>query len=255
MKSPSRLPAHVEGATSQSREELHGLIEPPTRSDESREAVEYVNNVVLPMAKRRMDMAERRYFNEVGKERSRRTMIYSHDWGVNAGHEHTDLVCLDAALLAANCDVPLMRSIHEPDLEPVFGSDRISFNGRGDSCDDFQYPPHLAANREVGLFGRIHCKCRTECRDYDTLVSAVLLSVKHHIGDRGLRTIHSPPRQRRLAGRLQALLPHLPRTGNPLAQQLAQAGPDCADVTHDAPTESLIWMEKHSRGVRVDSRS
>ncbi len=113
-------------------QETHNLIEPPTRSDESRQAVEHVNNVVLPAAKRRMDLAERRYFNEVGKERSRRTMIYSHNWGVRAGHEHTSEISADAARLAANCG-----------------------------------------------------KCRTECRDYDTLVGAILLAVKHHIGSKG----------------------------------------------------------------------
>ena len=176
MKSPS--------GSSQPREELHGLIEPPTQSDESREAIEYVENVVLPLAKQRMDMAERHYFGEVGKERSRRTMIYSHSWGVNIGHEHTAEVSADAALLAANCGVPLMRSIHAPELETVFGPDLISFNGRGDSCEDFIYPPTEGANPAAGRRSN-RGKCRTECRDYDTLVSAVLLAVKHHIGSKG----------------------------------------------------------------------
>ena len=170
--------------SSQPREDLHNLIEPPTRSNESQEALDYVNNVVLPMAKRRMDMAERRYFNEVGKERSRRTAIYSHDWGVHAGHEHTAEISADAALLADNCGVPFMRSIHEPDLEPVFGPDLIMFNGRGDACEDFIYPPTEGAHPAAVLFDN-RGRSRTECRDYDTLVSAVLLAVKHHIGDRG----------------------------------------------------------------------
>ena len=184
MKSPSRLPSAVEGGSSQPRGGLHGLIEPPTRSDESRQAVEHVNNVVLPAAKRRMDAAERRYFGEVGKERSRRTLIYSHNWGVNVGHEHTAEISTDAARLAANCGVPLMRSVHEPDLEPVFGPDVIIFNGLGDFCEDFIYPPTEGANPDAGLLSN-RGKCRTECRGYDTLVSTVLLAVKHHISNKG----------------------------------------------------------------------
>ncbi len=184
MKSPSRLPSAVDGGSSQPRGELRGLIEPPSPSNESRQAVEHVNNVVLPAAKRRMDAAERRYFDEAGKERSRRTLIYSHNWGVNVGHEHTAEVSADAALLAANCGVPLMRSVHEPDLEPVFGPDVIIFNGLGDSCEDFVYPPTEGAKPAAGLRSN-RGKCRTECRDYDTLVSAALLAVKHHIGSKG----------------------------------------------------------------------
>ena len=184
MKSLSRLPSAVEGGYSQPRGELHGLIEPPTPSDESRRAVEHVNNVVLPAARRRMDMGECRYFGEAGKERSRRTIIYAHNWGVHAGHEHTAEISSDASLLAANCGVPLMRSVHEPDLEPVFGPDVIIFNGRGDACEDFIYPPTEGAKPAAGLLSN-RGKCRTECRDYDTLVSAVLLAVKHHIGSKG----------------------------------------------------------------------
>ena len=131
-----------------------------------------------------MDAAERRYFGEAGKERSRRTMIYSHNWGVHAGHEHTAEVSADAARLAANCDVPLMRSVHEPDLEPLFGPDVIIFNGLGDACEDFIYPPTEGANPAAGI-RRNRGKCRTECRDYDTLVGAVLLAVKHHIDSKG----------------------------------------------------------------------
>ena len=180
MKSPSRLPSIFEGGSSQPREELHYLIEPPTKSDEDKAAIKYVNDVVLPMAKRRMDAAERRYFNEVGKDRSRRRVVYSHNWSVPAGHEHTDEISDDAARLAANCGIPLMHSIREPDREPMFGPELISFNGLGDACEDFTYPPTGDA-----YFGNKRGKCRTECRDYDTLVGAVLLAVKHHIGSNG----------------------------------------------------------------------
>ena len=165
---------------SQPRDDLHNLIEPERAADTFREAMEYAKNVLHPQARRNIEMANRRYFGEVGKERSRRMIIYSHNWGVNVGHEHTAEISADAARLAANCRVPLMRSIHDQDLDPVFGPDLIMFNGRGDSCEDFIYPPTEGA----GLRSN-RGKCRTECRDYDTLVSAVLLAVKHHIGSKG----------------------------------------------------------------------
>ena len=68
-------------------------------------------------------------------------------------------------------------------LGPKFGSDLIAFNGRGDACDDFTYPPDLTDHRVSNFLGN-RGRCSTECRDYDTLVSAVLLSVKHHLDHR-----------------------------------------------------------------------
>ena len=109
-------------------------------------------------------------------------MIYSHDWGVNAGHEHTAEISQDATLLAANCGVPLMLSVSHQDQDPAFAPDGIMFNGRGDSCQDFIYPPTKGAKPAAGRRSN-YGKCRTECRDYDTLVSAILLAVKHHVGD------------------------------------------------------------------------
>ena len=170
---------------SQPREDLHGLIEPEREVDSFRETAEAVGRMLHAQAMHNIEMANRRYFGEVGKERSRRTMIYSHNWSIAKGHSpQTPLIAQDAALLAENCGVPLQFTAADPQHGPKFHPYFISFNGRGDSCDDFQYPPHLAANREIGLFGRIHCKCRTECRDYDTLVSAILLSIKHHLGSK-----------------------------------------------------------------------
>ncbi len=175
MKSPS--------GSSQPRGELHGLIEPDhSESRQLRETAEAVGKILHAQAKNGMERANRRYFGEVGKERSRRTIIYSHDWGVNAGHEHTAEVSKDAAILAANCGVLLMRSVHEPDLGPVFGPDVIIFNGLGDPCEDFIYPPTEGAKPAAGLLSN-YGECKTECRDYDTLVSAVLLAVKHHGGE------------------------------------------------------------------------
>ena len=167
-------------------EETHNLIEPDrSMTEQFRKVEEHWNTILLAQAKNGMERANRRYFGEVGKERSRRTMIYSHNWSIAKGYSpQTPLISQDAALLAENCGVPLQFTAADPQHGPMFHQYFISFNGRGDSCDDFQYPPHLAANREVGLFGRIHCKCRTECRDYDTLVSAILLSIKHHLGSK-----------------------------------------------------------------------
>ncbi len=45
------------------------------------------------------------------------------------------------------------------------------FNGRGDSGEDFIYPPTEGAKPAAGLLSN-RGKCKTECRDYDTLVSA-----------------------------------------------------------------------------------
>ena len=115
-----------------------------------------------------MDLADRQHFGEVDKERSRRTLRYSHNWIIDHDHEHTASVSQDAVLLAANCGVPLMRSVNHRELDPVFKPDLIMFNGQGDACEDFIYPP-----TEDAGFGSNRGKCRTECRDYDTLVSAV----------------------------------------------------------------------------------
>ena len=163
--------------------EIHKLIEPVDNKEKYRETMEFIDNVLRPQAMRALDMTNRRHFGEVNKERSRRTMTYSHEWGVNAGHEHTAEISQDATLLAANCGVPLMLSVSHQDQDPVFAPDGIMFNGRGDSCQDFIYPPTKGAKPAAGRRSN-YGKCRTECRDYDTLVSAILLAVKHHVGDR-----------------------------------------------------------------------
>ena len=175
--------------------ELHKLIEPVDDSEEYRATLEFVENVLRPQAIRSWEFTNRRYFGEEDKPRSRRNMIYCHDWGVNAGHEHTAEISQDAALLADNCGVPLMLSISHPDLDPLFVPDGIMFNGRGDSCDDFIYPPTEGAKPAAGMRSN-YGKCRTECRDYDTLVSAILLAVKHHVGVRSfIRSTAQPDRK------------------------------------------------------------
>ena len=134
-----------------------------------------------PQLDARFEHSERQHFGEVGKERSRRTLIYSHNWRIKEGHEQTAVIAQDAARLAANCDCELELSSSSPELGPKFGPDLIMFNGRGDECEDFIYPP-VPTEGQVPSFFRNHGKCRTECRDYDTLVSAILLSIKHHLG-------------------------------------------------------------------------
>ena len=175
--------------------ELHGLIEPVDNNEKYRETMEFVENVLRPQTIHRWEFTNRRYFGEEGKPRSRRNMIYCHDWGVNAGHEHTAAISQDAALLAANCGVPLMLSVNHPDQDPVFAPDGIMFNGRGDSCQDFIYPPTEGAKPAAGMRSN-RGQCRTECRDYDTLVSAILLAVKHHVGVRSfIRSTAQPDRE------------------------------------------------------------
>ena len=153
--------------------EIHKLIEPVDDNEEYKATVKFVENVLRTQAKLRCELTNRRYFGEEGKPRSRRNMIYCHDWGVNAGHEHTAEISQDAALLAANCGVPLMLSVDHPDQDPVFAPDGIRFNGRGDSCHDFIYPPTEGANPAAGMRSN-RGQCRTECRDYDTLVSRLV---------------------------------------------------------------------------------
>ena len=176
--------------------ELHGLIEPDlSHRIKDREALEYVE-AMRPKLLAREERAERYYFGEDGKERSRRTRIYSHNWIIEKeDYQLTPVIAQDAICLAENCDFELMLSADCPELDPKFGPDLIAFNGRGDACDDFTYPPDRTDPRVSNFLGN-RGKCRTECRDYDTLVSAVLLSVKHHLGNRAsVRSTAEPDHQ------------------------------------------------------------
>ena len=172
------LPQRDEAAGQQ----LHGLIEPDrSHRIKDQEALEYVE-AMRPKLQAREERAERRYFGEDGKERSRRTRIYSHNWMIKKeGYELTPAVAQDAICLAENCDFELMLSVDCPELGPKFGPNFIAFNGRGDAADDFTYPPDRTDLRVSNFLGN-RGECSTECRDYDTLVSAVLLSVNHHMG-------------------------------------------------------------------------
>ena len=174
---PDGLPQHDEGPG----KELHGLIEP----DRSQDALWAETRKFIAEFDARMEFEEeiaaRRYFSEEDKPRSRRTWIYSHSWNIDTeGYELTHLIAEDAARLAANCNFELMLSSANPELGPRFSPDLIAFNGRGDAHDDFTYPPDRT-DRQISNFLGNHGRCRTECRDYDTLVCAVLLSVKHHL--------------------------------------------------------------------------
>ena len=173
--------------------ELHGLIE-PDRSQQAAwdEATKYVE-AMRPKLLAREERAERLYFGEEGKERSRRTRIYFHQWNIDkAGYELTPAVSQDALRLAENCDFELMLSEDCPELDPKFEPHCIAFNGRGDAADDFTYPPDLTDPRVSNFLGN-RGERSTECRDYDTLVSAVLLSVKHHLGKKAYVTSNAEP--------------------------------------------------------------
>ena len=114
---------------------------------------EYVE-AMRPKLQAREERAERLYFGEDGKERSRRTRIYSHQWNIDkAGYELTPAVAQDAIRLAANCDFELMLSADCPELGPKFEPHRIAFNGRGDAADDFTYPPDLTDPRVSNFLG------------------------------------------------------------------------------------------------------
>ena len=188
---------------------------------EFRKAQEFERRVLAPRAKASPERMEREHFGEVGKERSRRKMFYSHNWSTREGYSpQTAVIARDAALLAENCGVLLQLSSENPELGPMFEPDLILCNGRGDSCDDFRYPPDGAANPAAGRRANSG-RCKTELRDYDTLVCAILLSVKHHLGDFFIRQGRRHPRRRRMEGRIRTLPPHPPGTGNANARQLA----------------------------------
>ena len=186
---PNEQPQHYEAPS----EELLGLIEP----DRSQDAVWAETKQFVAEFDARMEVhaerAERRYFGEEGKPRSRRTRRYSHTWNIDTkGYELTPAIAEDAALLAANCDFGLMLSSENPELGPKFGPDLIAFNGRGDAGEDFTYPPDQTDHRICNFLGN-RGRCRTECRDYDTLVSVVLLSIRHHLKRMSYVTSNASP--------------------------------------------------------------
>ena len=196
--------------------ELHGLIE-PDRSNQRRvgRSRSSTSRPCAPSYRPARNAPNVSTSGEEGKERSRRTRIYSHNWIIEKeDYALTPAVAQDAIRLAANCDFELMLSADCPELDPKFEPHRIAFNGRGDAADDFTYPPDLTDPRVSNFLGN-RGKCRTECRDYDTLVSTVLLSVKHHLGKKAYVTSNGRARPRGLAGRLRTLLPHLPGTEIP----------------------------------------
>ena len=141
--------------------ELRGLIEPDrSHRIKDREALEYIE-AMRPKLQAREERAERRYFGEDGKHRSRRTRIYSHQWMIDkAGYQLTPAVAQDAIRLAANCEFELMLSADCPELGPKFGPDLIAFNGRGAAAGDFIYPPDLTDPRVSDFLGN-RGRCRT----------------------------------------------------------------------------------------------
>ena len=87
-------------------------------------------------------MAERRYFGEAGKERSRCTMIYSHNWGVHVGPEHTAEISMDAALLRRQLRRPTHALRPRAGREPVFGPDLIIGQRQGRCLRGLHLPAH-----------------------------------------------------------------------------------------------------------------
>ena len=151
--------------------QLLGLIKPDhSRHEKWKRAREFVEEFGAHWQKRQ-EYAERCYFGEADKPRSRRTWIYSHGWNIKTeGYALTPAIAEDAASLADNCDFEIMLSSESPELGPKFSPDLIAFNGRGDAYDDFTYPPDRNDRRVSNFLGN-RGRCRTQCRDYDTLVS------------------------------------------------------------------------------------
>ena len=115
-------------------------------------------------------------------------MSYTHYWHVNNDVTGLDprwrRVIEDARKMIARSEIPLSGNDDENGYfgEPVIEDDYILFNGRGDdACEDFEIP--------LGYFPikPDHTRkqwgyCSTNRRQYDQMVCAVLISVKHHFG-------------------------------------------------------------------------
>ena len=109
---------------------------------------------------------------------SRRRSKGYNEWLINIkATPQTELVAQDAARLAANSGLELQMSVSEPQHAPVFEPHRIRFNSLHHPGEDFEYPPD--PNSERPAVG----ECCTNEHDYDLLVRAMLLSIKHHLAD------------------------------------------------------------------------
>ena len=109
---------------------------------------------------------------------SRRRLKGYNEWIINIkASPQTELVATDAARLAANSGIELQMSVAEPQHPPVFEPHRIRFNSLHHPGEDFEYPPY--PNSERTAVG----ECCTNEHDYDLLVRAMLLSIKHHLAD------------------------------------------------------------------------
>ena len=116
-----------------------------------------------------------------------------HNWLIRADSPtRTPDIAGDAARLAANCDVTLQMSASNPGQPPRFEPHLIQFNSREEPNGDFQYPPDVAAAQAAGEAG-VMGQCRTNLNDYDALVRAIMLSIKHHLGDDALIMPHGIP--------------------------------------------------------------
>ena len=102
----------------------------------------------------------------------------------------TPEICQDVRMLMMKSEIPVANGSGEEDTEPVLSDLRISFNGVGEEgCEEFDYPPgrdNFNFNDEYVKEERDLWWCKTSRRQYDVLVAAALISVKHHLEDAAL---------------------------------------------------------------------
>ena len=173
---------------------LLGLIKPDRSKNERwARALQFVEEIDARLQKRQ-EYAERCYFGEADKPRSRRTWIYSHFWIIKTeGYVKTPAIAEDAVLARPPTAVSSSCSRQKaPNSAPSSAPTSSPSTAVATPHDDFTYPPDRNDRRVSNFLGN-HGTCRTQCRDYDTLVGAVLLSVKHHLGDMAYVTSNAEP--------------------------------------------------------------
>ncbi len=73
-------------------------------------------------------------------------------------------------------------SASNPGHPPIFEPHLIRFNSRHQPAEDVEYPPDFATPQAANTGGAVG-ECRANRHGYDFLVRALLLSIKHHVGN------------------------------------------------------------------------
>ena len=115
----------------------------------------------------------------LAKQRKGQDTTYVHRWWLKDQHSaKTPVITKDAQALANTWGRPIGHSADEPDADPVFSPTEIRFNATENGCDDFRFPPDWDDKEQAG-----YGSCNTDMLPYNQLVAAVMLAVKHHLGD------------------------------------------------------------------------